>query len=262
MPDTNMNDNEYTDHTELNGPAASRPLALITGASRGVGRETAKKLAAEGYDLVLTCRENLTLLLQLKEELTAQYDDIHVAAVKCDVSIPSETDELFRSMERLDVLINNAGVAYYGLIQDMTDDEWKKVIDTNLSGVFYTCRRAVPLMLAGSSGRIVNISSVWGIAGASCEAAYSASKGGINAFTKALGKELAPSAISVNALALGVVDTDMIAHLHTDEKEALRQEIPADRFCTPSEAADAIAALLKMPVYLTGQVITLDGGFI
>jgi 3-oxoacyl-[acyl-carrier protein] reductase len=254
--------NHNPEQTIQNETVFPRPLALVTGASRGTGYAIAKKLAKEGYDLVLTCREKYDLLLQLKDCLTEQHSGISVQAVKCDVSSFSDVSELFRSLNRLDVLVNNAGIACYGLVQDMECEAWDTVIGTNLSGVFYTCRQAIPLMLAGGSGRIINISSVWGITGASCEAAYSASKGGVNAFTKALGKELAPSGIAVNALALGVVDTDMNARLDPEEKEALRQEIPADRFCTPSEAADAAAALLKMPVYFTGQVITLDGGFI
>ena len=161
----------------------------------------------------------------------------------------------------LDILVNNAGVAHIGLLQDMTDEEWRKVIDTNLSSVFYCCRQAIPGMLHRKKGKIINISSMWGNVGASCEVAYSASKGGINSFTKALAKELAPSNIQGNAIACGVIDTRMNACYSLEEREALSQDIPAGRFGQPEEAAALIYDLACGHDYLTGQVITLDGGY-
>lgn len=251
-----MNDCLFSVQTE---DPAGRPLALVTGASRGIGRAIAAALAREGYDLILTCRERTELLEALCRELSETYT-VSAAAYRCDVSDPDAVSALFERITRLDVLVNNAGIAYYGLLQDMRDEDWDRIVGTDISGPFYMCRKAIPLML-GNGGRIVNISSIWGNTGASCEAAYSAAKGAVNALTRALGKELAPSRIPVNAIACGVVDTDMLAVFNEEEKEALRQEIPADRFCTPQEAAQAVTGLLKMPEYFTGQILTLDGGF-
>ena len=223
----------------------SSPCALVTGASRGIGAAIAEALAGEGYALYLTCRRSADRLGALADRLTAQY------GVSCKpVMIPS-----------LNVLVNNAGVSYIGLLHEMSADDWRQVMASNLDSLFYTCRRAVPLMLQNHSGRIVNISSVWGSVGASMETAYSASKGGVNSFTKALAKELAPSGIQVNAVACGVIDTDMNRCLTAEEMDALRSEIPADRIGQPEEAAQMVLSVLHAPAYMTGQVITLDGGW-
>ena len=143
---------------------------------------------------------------------------------------------------------------------DMGDDEWRRVIDTNLSSVFYCCRAAIPPMISRKSGRIINISSMWGNSGASCEAAYSASKAGVNGLTRALAKELAPSQIQVNAVACGVIDTDMNRQLTDEERQALEDEIPAGRYGTADEIAEVVWDIAHAPRYLTGQVIGVDGG--
>ena len=163
---------------------------------------------------------------------------------------------------QIDVLINNAGISYIGLLTDMSVDDWNRIVATNLSSAFLTSRLCVPQMVARKSGHIINISSVWGSVGASCEVAYSACKGGIHAFTKALGKELAPSGITVNAIACGVIDTDMNRCFSEEEREALIQEIPAGRMGTPAEVAQLTLTLCSGHSYLTGQVITLDGGWV
>ena len=144
----------------------------------------------------------------------------------------------------------------------MTPSDWDTVIGTCLTSVYNTVNLAVPLMVRAGSGRIINISSIWGVAGASYETAYSAAKGGVNAFTRALAKELAPSGIAVNAIAPGVVDTDMNGHLSEEERRDLTDQIPAGRICSPEEVALAVYHLSGMPVYLTGQVITMDGGLL
>lgn len=239
---------------------SERPNALITGASRGIGRAIAEALAADGYDLILTCRNSIGELESYASSLEEKYG-ISVCAERVDMSSPSDVRELFEGITDLDVLVNNAGISYIGLLQDMTDEEWNDVIGTNLSSAFYTCRQAIPLMLKKHSGRILNISSVWGNVGASLETAYSASKGGMNAFTRALSKELAPSCIAVNAIACGVIDTDMNSAFSQEDMEALRKEIPADRIGKPEEVAGLASLLLKAPLYMTGQVITLDGGW-
>ena len=171
-------------------------------------------------------------------------------------------ESIFDGLDRIDAVVNNAGVSHIGLLSDMTVDEWNRVMNTNLNSVFYTSKLAIPLMLSRKEGRIINISSIWGNAGASMEVAYSASKGAINSFTKALAKELAPSNIQVNALACGVIDTDMNRCFSDEEREIIINEIPADRMGTADEAAAAALMLLTAPAYLTGQIVTLDGGYL
>ena len=152
-------------------------------------------------------------------------------------------------------------MAHFGLLSDMTSHEWHRVLAVNLDSCFYTCRAAIPLMLRRHRGRIINISSVWGTQGASMEVAYSASKGGMNAFTKALAKELAPSNIQVNAIACGIIDTAMNGTLSPEDLAALKEEIPADRLGRPEEVAQLALYLATAPAYLTGQIITMDGGW-
>ena len=234
--------------------------ALVTGASRGIGAAVAERLAAQGYHLYLTCLHSADRLSELADKLSSRYG-VGCVPVTADMGDPEDVARLFAHIQSLDVLINNAGVSYVGLLQDMSVADWQRVMRTNLDSVFYTCRHAVPLMLQKHSGRIINISSVWGSVGASAEVAYSASKGGVNAFTRALAKELAPSGIPVNAIACGVIDTDMNRCFSAEELEALRTEIPADRVGLPSEVADTVLSLLHAPAYLTGQIVTLDGGW-
>ena len=175
------------------------------------------------------------------------------------------TQELFRQIRKLfgslDVLVNNAGIAYVGLFTHMKPEDWDRVITTNLTSVYNCCSLAVPDMISRKRGKIINISSVWGNVGASCEVAYSASKGGMNAFTKALAKELAPSNIQVNAVACGAVDTEMNRFLADDELMSLTDEIPAGRLGRAEEVADLVYHLAYKNEYLTGQVIGLDGGW-
>ena len=177
------------------------------------------------------------------------------------MSSESGVESLFSRIDSLDLLVNNAGISYIGLLQDMSMDEWRRVLGVNLDAVFLTCRAALGIMIPGQSGRIINISSIWGERGASMEVAYSASKGGVNAFTKALAKEVAPSNIQVNAIACGVIDTEMNRCFSTEEIASIIEDIPADRMGLPSEVASLVVSLASSPSYLTGQVITIDGGF-
>ncbi len=170
-------------------------------------------------------------------------------------------DTVRRELGVVTILVNNAGVSHVGLLSDMSLTEWNQVIQTNLTSLFCCCKYAVPPMVRNQHGKIINISSVWGSSGASCEVAYSASKGGVNAFTRALAKELAPSRIMVNAIACGVIDTQMNQCFSEDERRQLAEEIPAGRFGMPEEAAALALSLVNAPSYLTGQVITLDGGW-
>ena len=238
---------------------------LITGASRGIGRAIACRFAKEGYNLILNCHHSGDLLETLKEELVTAYH-CHILCCIGDVGDFSFVEQMIKeslaTFGHIDVLVNNAGIAHIGLLTDMELSDWNRLVSTNLTSVFSTCKCAVPSMVQKKSGKISNISSIWGIAGASCEVAYSACKGGINAFTKGLAKELAPSNIQVNAIACGVIDTEMNACFSYEERKALEEEIPAGRYGTPTEVAELAFSLATKHPYLTGQVITLDGGYL
>ena len=209
--------------------------------------------------------ENLEALKELQCTIQETcHTDCHI--VPGDVGDPSCVRDIFQKIsqvcEGVDILINNAGIAHIGLLMDMSDEDWDRIIHTNLSSVFYCCRAAIPHMVSRQSGRIINISSMWGTSGASCEAAYSASKAGVDGLTKALAKELAPSGIPVNAVSFGVIDTAMNSQLSEDERLALEEEIPMGRFASPEEAARLIYEIALSPTYLTGQIIRMDGGFL
>lgn len=238
----------------------TKKTALVTGASRGIGRAIAKALAEEGYRLYLTCKSSEDDLTQLSHQLSERYH-IESRPIVTDMGDAQAVERLFSQIDDLTLLVNNAGISHIGLLHEMSTAQWQNLMNVNLNALFYTCRLAIPLMLRRHAGKIINISSVWGNVGASMEVAYSASKGGVNAFTKALAKELAPSGIQVNAIACGVIDTDMNGCFSPEELEALRSEIPCDRIGQPEEAAQLLLSLLHAPSYLTGQVITLDGGW-
>ena len=237
---------------------------LVTGSSRGIGRACALAFAEAGYHVFINCRNSTDRLISLEKEIL----DADGSCTKGpdDVGNPDTVRSIFSTISAacggLDVLVNNAGIPHFGLLSDMSDGEWRTVIDTNLSSAFYCCREAIPYMVSRKQGKIINISSVWGVTGASCETAYSASKAGLNGLTLALAKELAPSNIQVNAIACGVIDTEMNAWLDEQERNALKEEIPAGRFGTAGEAAKLTLMLAEAPGYLTGQIIRLDGGFI
>ena len=240
-----------------------RKVVLVTGASRGIGRAIALTFAKSGYHVIINCLKSVDALTNLERQIQS-------LGVRClsfigDVGNPAFVEMMFRSIEKefgtLDVLVNNAGISYVGLLTDMTPSDWKMVMDTNLSSVFYCSSKAIPMMLQKKAGRIINISSMWGTCGASCEVAYSASKGGMDAFTKALAKELAPSGITVNAIACGCIDTSMNQCFSSEERAALEYEIPAGRFGTPEEVAELTFSLASNHNYLTGQIISLDGGW-
>lgn len=242
-----------------------KKTAFVSGASRGIGKAIAEALAGEGYHLALTCEKSRETLEKSAQALAKNFH-VQVLTFCGDMGDPafvfSMGKEVLASFGKIDVIVNNAGISHIGLLCDMTAEEWNRILSVNLSSCFYTAKAFVPAMISAKSGRIVNISSMWGTAGASCEAAYSASKGGVNSLTRALAKELAPSGISVNAIACGAVDTDMNAFLSSEERTALEEEIPAGRFATPEEVAGTVLTLLKSPTYLTGQIVGLDGGYL
>jgi 3-oxoacyl-[acyl-carrier protein] reductase len=241
----------------------NKPVALVTGASRGIGEAIAITLAKHGYDLIITSRKS-----QLDLENVAL--KIETIGARClwmtsDVASYEDTKNLFKQItnytDHLDLVVNNAACSYIGLLTDMSVETWHQLLNTNLSSLFHTSKFAIPMMVATKKGVILNISSIWGGTGASCEVAYSATKGGVNSFTKALAKELAPSNIRVNAVACGVIDTHMNAWLSASEKEALISDIGLGRIGTPQDVANIVLFLASdASDYITGQIITVDGG--
>lgn len=228
----------------------NKRYALITGASRGIGRGIAEELNNAGYELILVCRKSPELMSDLPgKHFTGDIGDFDFVK------------SVFENIDRLDILVNNAGISRIGLLQDMHRAEWDEIISTNLTSIYNTCHFAASLMVRQHSGKIINISSQWGNVGASMEVAYSATKGGVNAFTKALAKELAPSGIQVNAIACGVIDTDMNRCFSEEERSALIEEIPAERMGTPEDVGKLVCSLAGTSDYLTGQIIGLDGGW-
>lgn len=243
----------------------NKKTVLVTGASRGIGKAIAFAFINAGYHVFLNCNHSITELERVRDEIMT-LPDASCDMIIGDVGNPEDVKDMFRRIykqtDSLDVLVNNAGIAYNGLLSEMSDKDWNRIIQTNLSSVFYCCRCAVPNMVYKKSGRIINISSMWGTAGASCEAAYSATKAGVHGLTKSLAKELAPSNIPVNAIACGCIETSMNAHLSDEERLTLNLEIPMGRFGTPEEVAEAVLQLANAPDYLTGQIIGVDGGFL
>lgn len=242
----------------------ARKTVLITGASRGIGKAIAVKFAKKGYNVVINCAHREQELLQAQKEI--ENFQVSCTAFLGDMGDLETCERMYQMIRRqyggLDVLVNNAGIAYIGLLQDMSAADWNHIMTTNLTSVFNCCKLAIPFMLEQKQGKIINISSVWGNVGASCEVAYSATKGGINAFTRALAKELAPSNIQVNAVACGAIDTEMNQWMEEDELIGLVEDIPTGRLGRAEEVADLVYHLGYKNSYLTGQVIGLDGGWI
>ncbi len=243
----------------------NRKTICITGASKGIGYAIAKKFADGNHNLVLNTRSDEVSLKKLQDEINEKFPGSCIISVG-DVGNPDYAARLVEAGEKafgsIDILVNNAGISYIGLLTDMTVEEWQRVMDTNLNSLFYLCKTAIPSMVKKQQGHIINISSIWGNAGASCEVAYSASKGGMNLFTKALAKELAPSHVQVNAVACGVIDTAMNQCFSQEEREELAEEIPMGRFGKTEEVAAVVYSMAYSPEYLTGQIVTLDGGMV
>ena len=238
--------------------------ALITGASRGIGRACAIELSKDYELIAICCKENKDKLEETASSI--KQNNCEVITFTGDVSdydfVSDMVSSIINKSGKIDTLINNAGIASIGLFTDVTPSDWQKMIDTNLTSIYNTCHAVIPHMIHKKCGHIINVSSVWGLVGASCEVCYSATKGAVNSFTKALAKELAPSNISVNAIAFGAVDTDMNSELTPEEKAALCEDIPFGRMATAKEAGLFISRLLEMPFYFTGEVVKFDGGWI
>ena len=241
-----------------------KKTVLVTGSSRGIGKAIALKFAKEGYNVIINCAHNENELLLVKEEI----ENYHVSclAFAGDMGHYEDVKNMIalakQQFGNVDILVNNAGISHVGLFTDTDIDTWNRIIATNLTSVYNCCNLVVPDMITRQKGKIINISSVWGSIGASCEVAYSASKGGVNAFTKALAKELAPSNIQVNAVACGAIDTQMNHFLDEEELSSLIEDIPANRLGQTNEVADFVFQLAAGHDYLNGQVIHLDGAWI
>lgn len=243
----------------------SDTTVLVTGASRGIGAAIAERFASVGMKVVihyLNSHESANETARTCLNYGAQ-----VLTVNADVRSKEQLLRMKEKMEKHDmvpdILVNNAGVAHYGLLKDVSEDEWEHIMDVNLKGMFLCTQLFMDSMVRQKYGRIINVSSVWGISGASCEVVYSTAKGGVNAFTKALAKELAPSGITVNAVAPGIVETSMNANLKAAEKEALANDIPAGRFAQPDEIASLVYFIaLPESGYITGQIISPNGGWL
>ncbi|MGL4108257.1 elongation factor P 5-aminopentanone reductase [Clostridium sp. LP20] len=239
-------------------------VAIVTGGSRGIGRAIALELGKEGANVVINYSKDDD---GAKETLDLLNDIGSVAyGVKMDVSTFEGAEEIVKKtieyFGKVDILVNNAARSTIGLFLDATKEEIEDLLNTNLLGTMYITRHALPHMI-GSGGSIVNISSMWGEVGASCEVLYSTSKGGLNLFTKALAKEMAPSGIRVNAIAPGVIDTQMNSFLTEEDRNGLEDEIPMGRFGTPEEIGKtAVFLCSNESSYMTGQVLRVDGGYI
>ncbi|MDR1240342.1 MAG: 3-oxoacyl-ACP reductase FabG [Oscillospiraceae bacterium] len=238
--------------------------AVITGASRGIGRETAKELASEGFKILINYKKNRDLAEELAEEIISNGGE--ALPIQADISIPEEAEYLIENAEKfgeIDVLVNNAGICLQKVFQDVTKEEWQKLFDTNVGGAINCCASAVKRMIPRKHGKIINISSIWGICGASTEVHYSASKAAIIGLTKALAKELGPSGIRVNCVAPGIINTDMNKNISDEIFNELTEQTPLKRIGTASDVAKIIRFLASSPSnFITGQIISPNGGFL
>lgn len=227
---------------------------LVTGGTKGIGLAVCRLFSQKGYAVTAFYSEDEAAAAAARESLP------EAEFLKVDVSDERAVREAFSAIGSLDVLVNNAGVCSFGQIQDIAGEEWRRVFSVNADGTFYCAKYASKTMISAGKGAIVNVSSVWGQTGGSCESAYSAAKGAVVSFTKALAKELAPSGITVNCVAPGVIDTSMNAHLSEGEVAALCEEIPLGRIGSPEEVASAVWFLAEHG-YITGEVLSVNGGF-
>lgn len=239
--------------------------ALVTGGSRGIGAAAARLFAQKGWGVAVGYEKSETEAGRLAQELARL--GVPAMAVRADVADEGQVrrmvDNVLEKFCQLDILVCAAGISHGGLISQIDGEQWRRLFAVNVDGVHHCCRAVLPHMLGRKSGSIVTVSSMWGQVGASCEAAYSATKGAVIAYTKALAKELGPSNIRVNCVAPGVIDTDMNAQLSPEDMAALADETPLGRIGTPEEAAAAIAFLASDEAsFVTGQVLAPNGGFV
>lgn len=236
---------------------------LVTGGSRGIGKCIAENLAKDGFNVVLNYNKSEKQAKKIKEELSKQ--GINIEIYKADVSKREEVKKLIKftlnKFKNIDILINNAGIAKLQMFNDITDEDWNEMISTNLNSVFYTIQEVLPNMIHNKNGCIINISSIWGIVGASCEVAYSVSKAGIDGMTKSLAKELGLSNIRVNSIAPGVIDTEMNSNIDNAIKEQIKEETPLNKIGRPIDIYRCVKWLIE-DEFTTGQIISPNGGYV
>ncbi len=242
-----------------------KKTVLITGASGGIGREAARRFAAEGYAVAIHYHRGAEAAHTLAQELTAAGHHAMVvqADVRDGVQVAKMVDNVLAEFCQLDILICNAGVAWQGLLGDMTAQVWRDLFAVNVDGVFHCCQAAIPHFIHRKAGKIITVSSMWGQVGASCEVAYSAAKAAVIGLTRGLAKELGPSGITVNCVAPGVIQTEMNSHLDAETMELLRQETPLERIGTPADVAGSLLFLASPAAdFFTGQVLCPNGGLV
>ncbi|MDQ0899748.1 MULTISPECIES: elongation factor P 5-aminopentanone reductase [unclassified Paenibacillus] len=243
----------------------SEQTVLITGASRGIGAAIAERFSAVGMNVVIHYRESHEAANEVAR--SCMKHGAKVLTISADVKSREQINKMQEKLEQKDmvpdIIVNNAGISHFGMLSDVSEEDWDLVMNVNLKGAFLCTQTFMTAMVKQKYGRIINVSSIWGISGASCEVVYSTAKGGLNAFTKALAKELAPSGVTVNAVAPGAVYTEMMAGFQPEEREAIANEIPAGRFALPDEVASLVYFLaLPESGYITGQIISPNGGWL
>ena len=241
----------------------NKKVVIVTGASRGIGACIAEKLAENGYAVIANFNKSEKAAKELKNRLECK--NINIDIFKADLSIRDEVKNLIEfavsKYKKIDCIINNAGIDQIKMFTDITEQDWDNMMNNNLKSVFYMCKETIPYMIKRKCGLILNISSIWGQIGASCESHYAVTKAGIDALTKSLAKELGPSNIRVNSIAPGIIDTDMNKNLTEQEKEDLRQEIPLQKIGKKDDVAKCVDWLIE-DEYVTGQVIGINGGWL
>ena len=237
-------------------------VVLVTGGSRGIGASLVKFLATKGYQVILNYNKSEEEAKKIQIELQKQ--NIRIDIIKANVANKLEVSKLVKYIieryNKIDVLINNAGISQEKLFLDLTDDDWEHIMNINLNSVYFCSKEVLPYMLKRKEGCIINISSIWGVTGASCEVAYSTTKAAINGFTKALAKEMGPSNIRINSIAPGIIDTDMNKNLSQEDITKIKEEIPLNKIGVPEDIAKCAKWLIE-DTYTTGQIININGGW-
>lgn len=239
-----------------------KKTAIVTGGSKGIGASIVKILAEEGFNVVLNYNKSEELAKKIQEECTQKGYSVEI--YKADVTKREETKKLVEfaisKFGNIDVLVNNAGISQIKLFTDITDEDWNNMINTNLNSVFYMTQEVAKNMIHNKKGCIINISSIWGVTGASCEVHYSVAKAGVDAMTKSLAKELGPSGIRINSIAPGIIDTSMNRDLSKEELKQIEEEIPLERIGRTKDIAKCVKWLIE-DEYTTGQIISINGGW-
>lgn len=238
-------------------------VVIVTGASRGIGRDIATTLAKKGYIVIANYNKSENKAIELQQNL--KKENINIDIFKADVSNRDEVKKLVQFVinkyKKIDCVINNAGIDQVKMFLDITDADWNNMISNNLNSVFYMCQEVLPYMIHEKNGVIINISSIWGVTGASCESHYAVSKAGVDALTKSLAKEMGPSNIRINSIAPGFIDTEMNNNLNEEEKKEIKEEIPLQKIGKVEDVSRTVEWIIE-DEYITGQVISVNGGWL